>query len=120
MPMAMQLPQAAARLWGDPATRQRIVDMHARGDSLLAMVDALGLTDSLDADGLRDVVANLSDAEVAVIRDAFVAEAREVGDQAGASFPVDCRVDDASSGVRVVAAPSGRGATAPVARIENT
>ena len=119
MPMSMQLPQAAARAWSDPAVRQRIVDMHGRGDSLLDMVAALGLDDALDRDGLRDVVANLTDPEVEVIRDAFRAEAQQVGDSAGASFPIDCRVDDASAGVRVSAAPAGQGATTPVARIEN-
>lgn len=111
--MSMQLPQAAARAWSDPAVRRRIADMHDRGDSLLDMVAAL------DLDGLRDIVANLSDAEVQVIRDAFRAEAQQVGDSPGASFPIDCRVDDTTAGVRVSAAPAGRGATAPVARIEN-
>ena len=119
MPMSMQLPQAAARAWSDPAVRQRIVDMHDRGDSLLDMVAALGLDDALDSDGLRDVVANLTDPEVQVIRDAFRAEAQQVGDGPGASFPVDCRVDDATAGVRVSAAPAGQDATTPVARIEN-
>ena len=119
MPMSMQLPQAAARAWSDPTIRQRIVDMHDRGDSLLAMVKALGLDDALDSDGLRDVVANLTDAEVQVIRDAFRAEAQQVGDSSGASFPIDCRVDDTTAGVRVSAAPAGQDATAPVARIEN-
>ena len=117
--MSMQLPQAAARAWSDPAVRQRIVDMHDRGDSLLDMVAALGLDDALDRDGLRDVVANLTDPEVEVIRVAFRAEAQQVGDSAGASFPVDCRVDDATSGVRVSAAPAGQGATTPVAQIDN-
>lgn len=99
--------------------RQRIVDMHDRGDSLLDMVAALGLDGALDRDGLRDVVANLTDAEVQVIRDAFRAEAQQVGDSSGASFPIDCRVDDTTAGVRVSAAPAGQGATAPVARIDN-
>ncbi len=117
--MSMQLPQAAARAWSDPAVRRRIVDMHDRGDSLLDMVAALDLDEALDRDGLRDIVANLSDAEVQVIRDAFRAEAQQVGDNPGASFPIDCRVDDTTAGVRVSAAPAGRGATAPVARIEN-
>lgn len=117
--MSMQLPQAAARTWSDPAVRQRIVDMHDRGDSLLDMVAALGLDDALDGDGLRDVVANLTDDEVKVIRDAIRAEAQQVGDSAGASFPIDCRVDDTSAGVRVSAAPAGRDATTPVARNEN-
>ena len=117
--MSMQLPQAAARAWSDPAVRQRIVDMHDRGDSLLDMVATLGLDDALDRDRLRDVVANLTDPEIQVIRDAFRAEAQQVGDGPGASFPIDCRVDDATAGVRVSAAPAGQDATTPVARIEN-
>ncbi len=115
----MALPQAAARLWGDPASRQQILDMHARGDSLIDMVDALGLTPALEADGLRDVLANLTDDEVTLIRDAFVAEAQVVGDRPGASFPIDCRVGTIGSRVRVIAAPVSPEATAPVARIES-
>ena len=115
----MQLPQEAARLWGDPEMRKRIIDMHARGDSLLKMVDELGLTGALETDGLRGVIENLTADEVKVIRDAFVAEANAIGDRAGASFPVDCRVDAGVRAVRVTVAPPSRDATAPVARIDN-
>lgn len=114
----LQLPQEAARLWGDPATRQRIVEMHAAGTSLLEMVDALNLTAALENDGLRAVIENLSPAEVTLIREAFVAEAAEVGNRSGASFPIDCRVDDPGSKVRVSADPASRHAVTPVARIE--
>ncbi len=114
----MELPQEAARLWGDPETRQRIIEMHARGDSLLKMVDELGLTPALEADGLRPVLENLSAEEVKIIRDAFVAEATQIGTKAGANFPVDCRVDNPGAGVRITEAPSSRGATAPIVRIE--
>ena len=119
MAPSLQLPQQAARLWGDPETRQRIIEMHARGDSLLEMVDELGLTPALEADGLRPVLESLSAEEVKIIRDAFVAEAAHIGARAGASFPVDCRADDPGAGVRITDAPSSRGATAPVARIES-
>ena len=115
----MQLPQEAARLWGDPEIRQQVVAMHARGDSLLAMVKQLGLTDALEADGLRPVLENLSAEEVQIVRAAFVAEATKIADHSGANFPVDCRIDDGVRAVRITEAPSDRDATAPVARIEN-
>ena len=103
---------------GDPTTRQRIIEMHEAGTSLLDMVSELGLTRALDNDGLRSVLESLTAEEVEVIRDAFVAEAREVGDRAGANFPIDCRVDDPGTKVRVTANPASPGAVTPIARIE--
>lgn len=114
---ALQLPQEAARLWGDPAQRRRILAMHENGDSLIEMVDALGLRPAMEADGLEEVLRHLTDGEVQLIRDAFVAEAREVADNPGASFPIDCQVQNVGSRVTVVPAPASAGATAPVARI---
>ncbi len=118
MPSSMQLPQEASRLWGNPITRQKILDMHARDDSLLDMVDALGLTPALEADGLRTVLLNLSAGEVQAIRDAFVAEAKMVGDHIGAQFPVDCRVDTPGDAVRVTTVPAHSAAVSPVVRID--
>jgi len=109
--------QEAARLWGNPDTRAQIVQMHAEGRSLIEMTDALGLGPALDADGLRDVVAGLSDAEVKLVRDAFVAEATKVGDAAGASFPVDCTLDAVGGSVRLEPGATTQGATAPVVRV---
>src|SRR6185436_16900333 len=101
MPAGMELPQEAARLWTDPRQRERIVAMHDAGQSLTSMCDDLGLGEVLDRDGLRELLENLGDAEVQAIRDAFVAEAAaDTG--SGASFPVDCRVDDPQAGVRVI------------------
>ena len=77
--------QEAARVWSDPANRQRIVQMHAEGRSLVEMTDALGLGAALDADGLRDVVAGLTPAEVELLRNAFVAEAERTRGRARAS-----------------------------------
>ena len=51
--------------------------MHRDEVPLLEMIDALGLTRHLDADGLRDVIVGLDASEVATIRDAFVAEATQ-------------------------------------------
>lgn len=118
MPSSMQLPQEAARLWGNPITRQKILDMHARGDTLLDMVETLGLTPALEADGLRTVLLNLSTGEVQAIRDAFVAEAKQAGDHSGAQFPVDCRVDTPSDAVRVTTVPPRSAAVMPVVRID--
>jgi len=109
--------QEAARLWGDPATRARIVQMHEQGMSLVEMTDALGLGPALDADGLRDVVAGLDPQEVQLVRDVFVAEATSRAGAAGASFPVDCTVDDLGARVRLVAGPTSAGATEPVVRV---
>ena len=55
----LQLPQQAARLWADPAVRAKIVAMHRDETPLLEMIDELGLTRYLDADGLRDVIVGL-------------------------------------------------------------
>jgi hypothetical protein len=118
MGVGARVVQEAARAWGDPTRREQIVQMHAEGRSLVEMTEALGLGDALDADGLRDVVASLSADEVRLIRDAFVAEADRVGTAAGANFPVECALDDVTTGVRVVAAPTTTGAVAPVVRIE--
>jgi hypothetical protein len=117
MAPSLQLPQEAARLWGNPITRQKILAMHARGDSLLDMVDALGLTAALQADGLATAIAALTPAEVQIIRDVFVTEAKLAGDHAGASFPIDCRAD--APGDRVHVTSSSQGGAAPVARIDN-
>ena len=111
----LQLPQQAARLWADPAVRAKIVAMHRDETPLLEMIDALGLTRYLDADGLRDVIVGLDASEVATIRDAFVAEGAAAG--VGAQSPVDCRVDNVAAGVTIVAAEAARDATGPIARI---
>jgi len=108
--------QEAARVWSDPANRARIVQMLAEGRSLVEMTDAVGLGTALDADGLRDVVAGLSPAEVELVRDAFVAEANRTSGP-GASFPVDCTVDDVAAGVRLEAGASSPDAAAPVVRV---
>lgn len=116
MALSLQLPQEAARLWSNPATRAKIIAMHARNEPLLDMISALGLDDILDSDGLRQTIEGLSEDEVGVIREAFIAEAR-AAERSGASFPIDCRVDDFAGGVTIVASAAGPGAVGPVARI---
>ncbi len=113
----MQLPQDAARVWGDASARERILRMHADNLPLLDMVDAVGLTGALDADGLRAAIENLTADEVAAIRAAFVAEAEKAG-AGGANFPVDCRVDTPTDTVRVTTVPAGSDAVTPVVRID--
>ena len=117
MPAGMQLPQEAARLWTDPAQRDRIVALHAAGTPLVEMCEQLGLGEILDRDGLRGILESLSADEVTAIREAFVAEA-EATPGPGANFPVDCRVDNTEGGVRVIARPADRNAVGPIARIE--
>jgi len=118
MPVGMQLPQAAARMWTeDRAQRDRIVAMHEQEMPLSQMCDELGLGDLLDRDGLRAVLDGLCADEVRAIRDAFVAEAG-AATGAGAAFPVDCRVDDPARGVQVSAQDAFEGAVGPTARVE--
>jgi hypothetical protein len=112
MAPSLTIVQEAQQAWDEPATRARILEMHARGDSLVAMTDELGLGDALD-DDLRAVVDGLSPEEVAVIRDAFVSAAT-VPAGAAASFPVDCAVTDVTGGVHVVAAGTP---DAPIAQV---
>jgi hypothetical protein len=116
MALLLQLPQAAARLWSIPEERAKIMAMHAKGMPLLDMVSELGLEDALDADGLRDVIDQLSPDEVQLIRDAFIEEAMQT-EKAGAFFPIDCRVDDLGNGVTVEASRQGLTAERSVVRI---
>ena len=81
MSSGMALPQAAARLWADPARRQEILDMHDAGVPLREMVRRVGLDDALEADGLGDLIDGLDDADVAAIRQVFVAEAARAGER---------------------------------------
>ncbi len=119
MVASMQLPQEAARLWGNALTRQRIIDMHARDLPLLDMVRELGLTPALEADGLRDVIERLSPGEVQAIRDVFVAEAQKVGDHSGANFPVDCQIKGTVAGVFVTTIPARDANVTPIVRIDS-
>jgi hypothetical protein len=117
MPAGMQLPQEAARIWTDPAQRQRIVEMHEAQMPLTQMCEELGLGGPLDRDDLRGTLERLAPDEVTAIREAFLAEAR-AATGTGAHFPVDCRVDDPGAGVRIVAQDAQPGAVGPIARIE--
>ncbi len=118
MALSLQLPQKAARLWSNPSIRAKIIAMHARNEPLLDMISALGLDDILDSDGLRETIEGLSEDEVAIIREAFISEAR-AAERSGASFPIDCRVDDPFSGggVAIVASSAGPGAVGPIVRV---
>ncbi len=116
----MQLPQDAARVWSDPSVRERILRMHADNVPLTDMVDAVGLTGALEADGLRAAIENLTPAEVAAIRAVFLAEAEKAGPAGGANFPVDCRVDAPSDTVTVTTVPAATGTVTPVVRVEGS
>ena len=114
----MQLPQEAARIWGDPTRRAEIVQMHNDGRSFVEMVDALDLRAALEADGLLEIVENLSAADVTIIRDAFLSEATRAGTAGGASLPIDCRVENPTARVRVTEVPGSRDGVMPIARID--
>ena len=113
----MQLPQEASRLWGNPITRKRILDLHARNATLIEMVTDLGLTAAMEADGLTDIITALTPAEVQIIRNVFFAEAKLAADHAGASFPIDCRVDQPRDRVHITEVPGGTNSAGPVAQI---
>ncbi|MEP6625036.1 MAG: hypothetical protein ABJC79_11370 [Acidimicrobiia bacterium] len=116
----MQLPQDAARVWGDPSTREHILRMHADNVPLVDMVEAVGLTGALEADWLRAAIENLTPADVAQIRAVFVAEAEQAGPRGGANFPVDCRVDTPTDTVQVTTIPAATDAVTPVVRVQGT
>ena len=81
------------------------------------MVRRLGLDGALEADGLGDVIDGLADADVAAIREVFVAEAERAAD-AGANFPVDCLVDAPTARVRVTRIPGAGNDATPIVRVE--
>ena len=118
MAPTLQLPQEAARIWGDPDKRAQIIAMHEAETPLVQMCEDLGLQSLLDADNLRAVLEGLKPAEVAAIRAAFVAEAAATPGP-GASFPVNCVVGNLRTGVRVVADDAAPGATGPIACVES-
>jgi hypothetical protein len=118
MAPTLQLPQEAARIWGDPDKRAQIIAMHEADTPLVKMCEDLGLRSMLDADNLRTVLEQLTPDEVAAIRAAFVAEAAATPGP-GASFPVNCVVGNLRDGVRVLAENAAPGATGPIARVES-
>ena len=72
------------------AFRQQIRDMHAQNTPLLQMVDDLGLANEMSAP-VREVVAGLSAADVAAIRQATL----EMLDRHENRMPVDCDLTEA-------------------------
>jgi hypothetical protein len=78
-----------ARL-SDPAFRQQIRDMHARGAGLVEMVELLGLAGEMSP-AVQSVVEGLDAATVEAIRAATL----EMLDRAGNQMPLDCDVSQA-------------------------
>jgi hypothetical protein len=92
--------QQAADLFADPAVRTQLRQWHLEGMPLMEMVDRLGFTDLFD-DTLRAAVVNLSPDEVAIIREAYLAEIDRLADAPQATMPIACEIAEVSPSVIV-------------------
>jgi hypothetical protein len=91
----------ATSAFADPANHAQIRTWHEQGMAFTDMIDALGLGPAFDP-ALRAVIDALSPDEVAIIREAMIAELDRVG--AGpAELPVDCDIDSTPAAVDVTA-----------------
>lgn len=95
--------QKAEQVFADPKVREMLLTWHAQAVPLLDMIDRLGFTDLVDP-ALRDAIARLSPAEVAIIRTAVVAEIDRAGDADTATLPIDCGIANVTGNVTVTAA----------------
>jgi hypothetical protein len=91
MPPNLTIVTSANASLADPDVRERVKQMHSAGDSLVSMVEALGLP--MD-DRVRQILEGLSPDVVAGIRQATLA-ALEAG---GSALPLDCVVTEAQLG----------------------
>ncbi len=76
--------------FADPSNRDQILQWHQEGVSFTDMIDRLGIGGFDPA--LRAVIDNLSPEDVAVIREAMVAELERVGPGGAAELPVSCTI----------------------------
>jgi hypothetical protein len=88
----------AAVQFADPATRARIRAWHEEGVSLLDMGNRLGIV--FDAP-LREIIEQLTPAEVATIRKAMIAAIDRGGRGIDVKMPIDCTLDVLPSSVVV-------------------
>jgi hypothetical protein len=95
--------QKAEQLFADPKVREQLLSWHAQQVPLLDMIDRLGFTNLVDP-ALRDAIAGLSPAEVAIIRAAVLDEIDRAGDSESATLPVDCGIASVDGPVTVTAA----------------
>jgi hypothetical protein len=80
----------ATAAFADPANREQLLQWHREGVSFTDMIDRLGLG-GFDP-GLRAVIDSLSPEDVAVIREAMVAELDRVGTGGAAELPISCTI----------------------------
>jgi hypothetical protein len=89
----------AISAFADPANREQILQWHREGASFTAMIDGLGLG-GFDPE-LRAVIDSLSPEDVAVIREAMVAELERVGPGGAGELPISCTIDATPQAVDV-------------------
>jgi hypothetical protein len=89
----------AMAAFADPANREQILQWHHDGASFTAMIDGLGLGGF--GSELRAVIDGLSPEDVAVIREAMVAELDRVGPGEAAELPISCTIDETPRAVDV-------------------
>lgn len=106
----------ATELFGDPLVRQQVQQWHHEGVSLQGMVERLGLTDIMRRDGVLDVLDNLTNDEVTVIRAAFLDDIARAGTATTTSMPVNCSVYQPEAGVVISQATDEDGH--PTVRVE--
>jgi hypothetical protein len=86
--------KTAYQKFADPKVRPDVLKWHQEGKPLLDMADALGIT--FDP-ALRDLIAGLSDKEVADIRAAMVAAL----DSGELQMPIDCALKQLPAAILV-------------------
>jgi hypothetical protein len=89
----------AMAAFADPSNREQILQWHREGASFTDMIDGLRLG-GFDPE-LRAVIDNLSAEDVAVIREAMVAELDRVGPGGAGELPISCTIDDTPRSVDV-------------------
>jgi hypothetical protein len=83
--------ERATQAFADPANRTQVREWHEQGVSFMDMVERLGIAPFFD-DELRKAINGLKPNEIAVIREAMVAEIDRVGAKGTPEYPIDCTI----------------------------
>jgi hypothetical protein len=89
----------ATAAFADPSNREQILQWHQEGVSFTDMIDRLGIG-GFDPK-LRAVIDGLSPEDVAVIREAMVAELVRVGPGGAGELPISCTIQATPQAVDV-------------------
>jgi hypothetical protein len=89
----------ATAAFADPSNREQILQWHQEGVSFTDMIDRLGIGGF--GSELRAVIDRLSPEDVAVIREAMVAELVRVGPKGAGELPISCTIQAAPRAVDV-------------------